>query len=111
MIYNLNVYKLWSEAMLSLHLRYKQLWGFAAVISLECSNYHLRVKLEVLHSSTNNPLLYLARGQGGEGDDSNGKNSQSHRAFQWKSEEAPGVNLSEYDLKACHVVCKSFLHP
>lgn len=73
-------------------------------ISLTC-------QIGVLHSSANNPFLYLARGQGGEVRDFNGKNSQSHRAFQWKSEEAPGVNLSEYDLKALHVECKSFLHP
>lgn len=99
-------------------LRFLFTWGtskylpeFAAVISLVCSNYYLRVRLEVLHSSANNPLLYLARGQGGGGGDSNGKNSQSHPAFQWKSEEAPGVNLSEYDLKALHIACKSLLHP
>lgn len=42
------------------------------VTSLECSNYHPPGKLEVLHSSASNPLLHLARGQGGEAGDSYG---------------------------------------
>ena len=49
------------------------------VISLECSNYHLRGKLDVLDSSASNPLFHLARGQGGEAGDFYGGNSQSHR--------------------------------
>lgn len=64
------------------------------VTSLECSNYHLRGKLEVLHSSASNPLLHLATGQGGEGGDSNGGNSQSQRVFYWKGKEALGFNLT-----------------
>lgn len=64
------------------------------VTSLECSNYHLCSKVEVLHSSASNPLLHLARGQGGEGGDSNVGNSPSHRVFYWKGEEALGVNLT-----------------
>lgn len=54
------------------------------VTSLERSNYRLPGKLEVLHSSASNPLLHLARGQGGEGGDSHGGNSQSLRAFYQK---------------------------
>lgn len=44
--------------------------GVAVVTSLERSNYHPPGKLEVLHSSPSNPLLHLARGQGGEAGDS-----------------------------------------
>lgn len=64
------------------------------VTSLERSNYHLPGKLEVLHSSASNPLLHLARGQGGEGGDSYGGNSQSHGAFYQKGKDALGVNLT-----------------
>lgn len=64
------------------------------VTSLECSNYHLCGKLEVLHSSASNPLLHLARGQGGGEGDSKQGNSQSHRVFYWKGEEALGINLT-----------------
>lgn len=60
------------------------------VTSLVCSNYHLCGKLEGLHSFTSNPHLHSAGGQGGEGGDSSGENSQSHRVFYWKGKEALG---------------------
>lgn len=51
------------------------------VTSLEHSNYRLPGKLEVLQSSASNPLLHLARGQGGEGGDSHGREQSEPQSF------------------------------